>query len=136
MKREQRMSRIREILIELDEHLEALDYESEESGRETSTLEKVDVHAQPGPGGSFPLDFGHSSDLAIAQFMTCVTPLAVPTELGAARALFEQLAGEAEYMGQRQSGGHLWAIRVVDNGRYELWTDAQGQVERVDYRGL
>jgi hypothetical protein len=136
MDRQQRMDRIGELTRELRQHLHELDV-LDGSGGECGgpRSETVDVHFEPERGESIPLDYGGASDGVIARFMTMVTPLAVPGEFGPARSLFEQLASEAEYVGRRQSGGHLWAVRLGVNGRYELWTDSQGVVESIDYRG-
>lgn len=138
MKTSERMERMRALVTELGEHLDALTVESLMEGAEAlggpALRETVDVDYNPSVSGEpATIAYGYASDLVIAQFMTLVTPLAVPTELGAARGLFEQLAAEAEYVGRRESGGYLWAIRLVDNGRYWLWTDSQGTIETVDY---
>lgn len=136
---QQRYERMRVLVAEMAHHLDVLADEGEAGilrRPEEPEREKVEPWTELTSNQSVCLDFGGASDAVIGQFMNLVTPVAVPTELGAARALFEQLAAEAECIGRREKGGYLWGIRLGDNGRYELWVGPQGGIERVDYRPL
>lgn len=141
MTNEKRLDRVRALVAEIGQELDAMggigaeelaERQAEARGR-AFYREALETLVQPLPGESICLDFGKAPDTAIAQFMLLDTPVSIPSDFEGARALFESLAAEAEYVGRRGNGGHCWRIRVVDNGEFQLWTTRDGRIEVVEY---